>query len=227
MNRIFLASALVSCASFGFAQRAPKAMPGEAADPAGRVVRENRGRAFNLSAHLASPPLDQMPIDVPGPTITGHRTLLPELPFSTSDTVVIGTISSYQPYLSADRRGVYTELQVEVSDVIKAPASVIPPSKQVTLIETGGSVILDTGRVVSVKFSDGATLLEAGQKYALFLNYSAAGDYFRPQKAWSLKDGKVWATSPDEVGPAATGQTPYGGMAESLFVQILHDSAPR
>jgi hypothetical protein len=50
------------------------------------------------------------------------------MPFSHSDAVVVGNITSGQAYLSNDKRDVYSEFQIIIQEVLKdtLPAALVP-----------------------------------------------------------------------------------------------------
>jgi hypothetical protein len=49
----------------------------------------------------------------------GPEPILAELPVNWSDTIVVGTVKRIQPYLSEDKRNIYTEYTISVTEVLK------------------------------------------------------------------------------------------------------------
>jgi len=149
------------------------------------------------------------------------------MPFSSSDSVVVGTIIAAQPFLSTDHKMIYTELSVEIASIVKPLPGATISQSTVTLIEQGGSLILPSGRVVTIEFRNGGVQLEVGHRYALFLANIATAGCFRVVKAWALNQGKAWATSPDDLELVRKQQSLYNGMDEAAFLKALGNLAAR
>src|ERR1035441_9949212 len=54
-----------------------------------------------------------------------------QLPVSESDTILLGSVSKVQPYLSEDGTNLYTEYTVSVEEVFKDSASLFPKKDSV------------------------------------------------------------------------------------------------
>ena len=73
----------------------------------------------------------------------------PELPFETSDTIVAGEVTLIQSFLSSDKKQIYTEYTIKVTDSIKAGAGTSPGlGDSLTLLGLGGTMRMPDGRVL-------------------------------------------------------------------------------
>src|ERR1035441_10065712 len=90
-------------------------------------------RRSRLGSQPSGPPsvvfVDRMPF----PPNTRREDF--QLPVSESDTILLGSVSKVQPYLSEDGTNLYTEYTVSVEDVFKDSVSLFP--KKDSVIEIG------------------------------------------------------------------------------------------
>src|SRR5262245_21458434 len=82
----------------------------EPKDDAQKQRRIFRSRLFNFPG--PQKPLEELSPDLPPPIVILDFRPMPELPTAVSDAVVLGKVSDEQPYLSEDRKTLYTEYTV-------------------------------------------------------------------------------------------------------------------
>jgi len=89
-------------------------------------------------------------------------------PFSHSDAVVVGNITSGQAYLSNDKRDVYSEFQIIIQEVLKEPsARRIGPGDSIAVERYGGAIRLSSGKVLIRGITEFSMPL-VGKRYLLF-----------------------------------------------------------
>jgi hypothetical protein len=110
----------------------------------------------------------------------------PEIPQLPNRTVVIGTFLSYQPVLSKSGRAIYTEVTLSVSN----------SSSALTLILNGGTVITQSGGVLSFLTNPSQFSIKPGRTYLFALSFYSRGGFYRVGKSWDLSGGTVQSNSP-------------------------------
>src|SRR5438067_909068 len=105
------------------------------------VVRFRRGERYNIP----DPSVAEL-----GEESDAHLMELPashfrreSMPFRSSDAVVVGGISAGQAYLSNDKRDIYSEFKVRLSDVLKSPNTpYLTAGGSVDVTRKGGAIRL-------------------------------------------------------------------------------------
>jgi hypothetical protein len=151
-----------------------------------------------------------------------------QLPVSESDTILLGSVSKVQPYLSEDGTTLYTEYTVSVEDVFKDSASLFPKKDSViALFRMGGSLRLPSGAVVRTDVHGLGDPPVAGHRYVCFLRYDALGYWFRIDKLWELRNGVAAPMDPFDQGLAQAGRSRFTGMDEAIFLSAVRDAVKR
>ena len=124
---------------------------------------------------------------------------LPLIPASESAVVVTGRAIRMQPHLSQDRSQIYTEISVEVEEVLK--------SNKKDSLRVGGTVIVDRpGGALKLKSGEiirddivieGLGKTRVGGRYLLFTERIHKGQDLRLIKGYELRDAKVFRLSED------------------------------
>jgi hypothetical protein len=91
-----------------------------------------------------------------------------ELPAGASGLVVVGRVGDAQTFLSPDGRGVYTEYQVRVDEVLKDSAASVAAGDTIAVDRVGGRVRYPSGDIVTYAV-EGQGVLRGGRRYLLFL----------------------------------------------------------
>jgi hypothetical protein len=95
----------------------------------------------------------------------------------TSDLIVVGSIQRRQPYLSDNITIVYTELTVQIEDILKDnPSSPIDPYHHLVIDREGGAIRMPNGRIFRYLVAH-LGIPEVGKRYVLFLQRETEGDY--------------------------------------------------
>jgi hypothetical protein len=233
-------------------QPSPVDIAPEPTDPTERAIRTIRNRLHNDTLPprnpnctpaarnrakndgcVALPTLEELPESIPSKvTIVdqapfGPEPILRELPVNWSNTIVVGTVNRIQPYLSEDKRNIYTEYTISVTEVLKdAKGFPLDDNSAIALDRMGGAIRLASGRVLrDVVHGNGAPLI-AEHKYVMFLSYDARGVWFRSVKCWELLNGIAVPTEPGDVA-TAQGRSLFAGMNEASFISAVRDAIKR
>jgi hypothetical protein len=234
-------------------QPTPVDIAPEPTDPTERAIRTIRNRLHNdtLSSRTpnctqaatnrakndgcrALPTLEELPEGISSKTTYvdlppfGPGAIQSELPVNWSDTVIVGAVKRIQPYLSEDKRNIYTEYTISVTEVLKdAKGLLLNAASTIALDRMGGAIRLASGRVLrDVVHGNGSPLIPE-HKYAMFLTYDARGAWFRTFKCWELRNGVAVPIEPGDVGKAQAGRSLFAGLDEASFITAVRDAAQR
>ena len=93
----------------------------------------------------------------------------PELSVDSADTIIIGSVSKVQPYLSEDGTRVYTEFSVLPLEIFKnAKGLLLATGSVITLYQMGGAVRLTSGAVVHLDVRGLPAPPAQNQRYVFF-----------------------------------------------------------
>ena len=147
------------------------------------------------------------------------------LPASDSDTVIVGHVVSFQPYLSNDRTSIYHELAVRVEQVLKDNSSLAKENGSVVILGEGGALRLPNGKVAKQFVPPPVENdIRVGGRYVLFLLYKQEAEAFFVWKVWELRAGHAIPMARSDVREAETGSSPYAGMDEAAFLNAVRNS---
>jgi hypothetical protein len=231
-------------------QEPPVDVAPEPTDPVERALRATRNRLQNSrnpppssagEGHSSTLPsarrsrFDTQPSGPPSDVIVDRAPFRPgtrredfQLPVSESDTILLGSVSKVQPYLSEDGSSLYTEYTVSVEEVFKDSASLFPKKDSViALFRMGGSLRLPSGAVVRTDVHGLGDPPVAGHRYVCFLRYDALGYWFRIDKLWELRNGAAAPMDPFDQALVQEGRSQFTGMDEAAFLNAVRDAVKR
>jgi hypothetical protein len=186
-------------------------------------IDHQRRAAYFSNAVISGPDLDTT-----DPAAREHlvRTMyladLPELPAAKADTIVLGTISSLQPYLTSNHKAVFTEISVNVETVFAHSVSPLPSALTITAL--GGFLRLPNGWVADTDVEGTGSPLRGGGRYLLFLNYDPKAAAFRIVKGWELMNNTALAMAPDDLTRVKNSTSRLNGIFESSFLAAVRQS---
>jgi hypothetical protein len=106
--------------------------------------------------------------------------------------VLTGTFSKHRSVLSASEFSLYTEVTVHVDEVFEdRGASGAVHGGDVTIVISGGTVTLASGRTLTYGTEPVQFSLQPDHKYLLVLSYYREGNYFVDMDDWDISDGTV------------------------------------
>ena len=195
-----------------------------AEDTAPQWVRDARNEAFNARSGRSMIEPDEsglLPFTILdfGPT--------PELPYANSDVIVVGNITHLQPFLSADKKNIYTEYTLHVVQPVKNAVAVsVLTGDSLSLVREGGAARFSDGHVVQRVLRNGVEPV-LNQQYLLFLRYRAPLEAFSYKKIWLIRAGVMKAAYPDDVGREHAGTSEYSGKPLQEVLIILRNRIDR
>jgi hypothetical protein len=170
-------------------------------------------------------PVTELPPHVnPLPRIT-HPPVLPPLPVTESDLVLIGKVEALQPYLSSPSKSqVYTEFEIHLESVFKIlPDFPVAVGSKVIADRLGGVVRLPSGRVITARVEKRNLPLK-DQRYVFFLKSNAGLGSFTIVSAYEIVDDAVFPL--DEAHDPHQVQSYSGAALESLLADLRNAIKP-
>lgn len=135
-----------------------------------------------------------------------------------ADVIVAGIPRVRRSNITSDRRWVFSEFSVDVTEVLLAKDQTIPIPKVISLLRSGGLITLK-GRVIDARSADGHLRLD--QTYIFFLNRISKSNAFKTvasdTSVLSIEEGKVFR---QRANPDAT----FDGMAYESFKELLNST---
>lgn len=152
-------------------------MPIDAAldiDPEKRAARAEKNKRFNKSKR-AFPLEEQEDGEISGTLLESPPP--PPLPVTT-ELIILGSIQRRQPYLSENITCIYTELTVQIEDILKNnPSSPIGVYNPLIVDREGGAIRMPSGRTFRYLVGGSGSIPEVGKRYVLFLQRETERDY--------------------------------------------------
>jgi hypothetical protein len=152
------------------------------------VLRLRRGQRYN-APDASLPELGEQSDDGLVGVDSGHYYRDP-FPFSLSDTVIVGQVTTGQAYLSDDKRDIYSEFNVSVQEArtISSAERHIQSGDSVVVERYGGAIRLPSGKILFRALRDFSMPL-VGKRYLLFLKYDPSTEDFHIVTGYQL-DGE-------------------------------------
>jgi hypothetical protein len=113
---------------------------------------------------------------------------LPPLPVNESDVIVVGQVTSAKAHRSENKRGIFSEFEVKVDDVLKGRDPRVTKGTGILVERTGGFLKYPSGRKV-LFFVQGLGMPQVGARNVLFLK--AVGQGFQIVTAYELASDGV------------------------------------
>ena len=106
--------------------------------------------------------------------------------------VLTGTFTEDRSVLSASEFSLYSEVTIHVDQVFEdRSGSGAFGQKDITILISGGTVTLASGRVLTHDTEPIQFSLQPSHKYLLVLSYYRDGDFFLIEDDWDISDGTV------------------------------------
>jgi hypothetical protein len=90
------------------------------------------------------------------------------LPVEVSSVILIGTVTEVEAVLSNDRTGVYTELTIQIEEILKDDGQQLTPGSSVVVERQGGRVKFPSGHITTEHVT-WTGMPRPGKRYVLFL----------------------------------------------------------
>lgn len=165
----------------------------EPANPEMKRVRRARNKRNNVSA--VPEELKRVLNDAMEPVLLdsgwSSQPDEPAIPASSSDAIVTGTVKEVNAYISTDRTTVYSEVTLNIEEVLKgAPRYPLVSGLTLSAERRGGAVRFPSGKILR-RGHLGRNIPEAGRRYLLFLKYNEDGEDFSIVTGYQLLDNRV------------------------------------
>ncbi len=145
-----------------------------------------------------------------------------EIPPVLDRVVLTGTFTTHRSVLSASEFSLYTEVKVHVDEVSEdRGASSAVRGGDVTIMLSGGTVVLSTGRVLTYNTQPIAFCLQPDHKYLLVLSYHRDGDFFIVGSDWDISDGIVRPNTEPGEFRAKHGLSSLNGLTVQQLDTVL------
>lgn len=147
-----------------------------------------------------------------------------EIPTDKTFTTALAQFADYTTIRSASGRSIYTEVRMNVEEVLRDPSAAVRTGMALTVILGGGSLQLPSGQILRKNLDQGAESgIQPGHRYLAFLHYENDGDYFYCAKSWDLSSGVAVPTYPFDIQKANNGASRFAGMPEAQFIAAVRD----
>ena len=134
------------------------------------------------------------------------------LPVEESQTIVVGTIASFQPYVSNDRAFIFTDVRVCVDEFLKVDGT---PTPMLTFERGGGVLLLPDGQRLVVSGVGAIRGTRVGRRYLLFLGRLFSAEAYSLLQAYDITDGRARAM--ERTGTASSVE---GLRADALVERV-------
>src|SRR5262245_46971811 len=201
----------------------------ESDDPTQRTDRAAKNARYDIQANAQD--LTSLPPGVGRSTIFCGQYDPTILPTGNHDVIALGTLTSAQPYLSANRTAIYTEYQLDIEEVFK------PEHRDLSLVQgrliidrPGGVLRMRSGRIIASTVGGTALArpLDVGRRYVLFSRFIHDNRDLRLGYAFELRDGKAYALWEQPGYDRPVGELPGAVAAlteEQAFVMAVRNAA--
>lgn len=188
-------------------------------DPQLRQLFDSRSALFNgIGVKRID---DLLPGQQLGPLIV-DRYPVPELPAAESDRIVLARMADSRPYISEDRRMLFTEYLFDVIEILKDTTHTVTGKKRISMFEPGGIARFPGGIIRAVHVIGYGELPRAGERYVLFLKNFAPIDCPRLVTSWLIDaQDRARAQLPVDQQRAAAGLTRLHGLSEAEFLDAV------
>ena len=115
-----------------------------------------------------------------------------QMPFDTSDAVVVGEVTAGQAYLSNDKRNIYSEFKLRLQEIIKSSnAPYLRAGESIDIQRKGGAIRFPSGKVV-IRAALTDSMPQVAKRYLLFLKYSQDTEDFGVLTGYQLEGNEVY-----------------------------------
>ena len=140
--------------------------------------------------------------------VRDSETPISDVPTDNSDLVIEGRVTDAEAFLSNDKRDVYSEFTLHVTDILKAsPSSEVHRGDSVIADRWGGRVRFPNGRIIRYSFVGQGSPMK-GNKYLLFLSRTGQGSY-KIITGYEIGGNRVSALDGARVNNRGMGKWPF------------------
>lgn len=143
---------------------------------------------------------------------------VPAIPVGLSEVIIIGDIQKAEAFLSNNKKGVYSEFTVRVSEVLKCDDSTqLAPGSLIAVERIGGIVRYPAGnkRLICI---EGQNMPRINHQYVLFLNTTESSIDYRLLTGYEVREGQVFPLD------NSTRMSAYKGADRETFLNAVRDA---
>ena len=159
--------------------------PPEEYDTEKKAKRELKNKRYDNRLRLVTDelPFDEVEQDV---IIKDDLGSIPAIPAGESEIVIVGEVLDAQAYVSNNKKGVYSEFTVRVSEVLKNNSTNITRGSSICVDREGGFVRYKNGKMRLHRIG-GQAMPRVGRRYVLFLKNPEKSPNYEIIRAYELK----------------------------------------
>ncbi|HEX8398800.1 MAG TPA: hypothetical protein VF644_15310 [Pyrinomonadaceae bacterium] len=197
-------------------------------NPHERLIREKRNKLRNLPIEQNGSPIDPKRFMITEQRESSyggfptHSSPEPAIPAASSTTILVGEITSSQAFLSEDKVSIYSEFDINISEILKNESKEsLKVGNKITVSRGGGAVRMPSGKIIQNLFG-GKPMPYIDGKYVFFLKYNAETEEYPLITAYEIRNGRIipldgiyinW----EPVYELASHRT-YKGLSETEFI---------
>jgi hypothetical protein len=175
-------------------------------------VRKERDRYLDRGAIGQRYPLTSPRADPLGPGI-GCGMPKTEIPPAINRVILTGTFTKHRSVLSASEFSLYSEITVHVDEVFEDQnGSGAAPGEDITILVSGGTVMLASGRILSYGTQPIRFSLQPDHRYLLILSHYGVGSFYLVEDDWDIVDGVLRFNTRSDEYRAQHGLSSLSGL---------------
>lgn len=186
----------------------------EPTDPVELAKRKVKGNRHNNRGFVQRQPSPSSGATI---RIDESELALPALPTAESDAVLIGTVLNSQAHLSIDKTGIYSEFELQVSEILKRNRSDLVAGSLVSVSREGGIVKYPSGHTHLYAISE-QNMPKLGATYLFFLKAIDGTTDYEITTAYELDSERV------EALDGGMKFKRYRQMDKASFLNLVRDT---
>lgn len=204
-------------------------------NPHERLIREKRNKLRNLAVEQYGNRIDPKRFMITEQRESSyggfptHSSPEPAIPAASSSTILVGEVTSSRAFLSEDKVSIYSEFDINISEVLKNESSKsLKVGNKITVTRGGGAVRMSSGKIIQNLFG-GKPMPYIGGKYVFFLKYNAETEEYPLITAYEIRNGKIIPLDGIDINwepvyELASHQT-YKGLSEAEFIRQVKQAS--
>jgi hypothetical protein len=140
-----------------------------------------------------------------------------------SRAIVTATFKAHRSILSSSEFSLYTEITLLVDKVFEdqTASGSLSANRDITVPVYGGTVLLATGKPLSINTRPRELFLQPGHKYLLVLSYHPKGDFYEYLDSWDISKGTVQPNNSRTQYVARSGKSELSGVPADQIGPVL------
>ena len=142
---------------------------------------------------------------------------------ATNRAILTAAFIAHRSVLSASEFSLYTEITLHVDQVFEDRTGSGHPftGRDITVTVYGGTVLLPSGKPLSINTQPRKLFLQPDHKYLLVLSYHNEGDFYSHLDNWDISDGTVQPNSLRTRYVARSGRSALAGIPVQQIGPVL------